>query len=127
MYFMIMIEQDLPNFSFKFCDDTLYAQISGEIDMEIASKWRDALDFEITKNHARNLIFDFSTVNFIDSSGLGVILGRYKKIDRVCGKVIIHGVNATVYKILVLSGFDKIMKIIPLVPMNKQAGENYEF
>lgn len=123
---MIMIEQDSPVFAFRFCEDTLYAQISGEIDMEIAGEWRDALDFELTRNRAKNLAIDFSQVDFIDSSGLGVILGRYKKIERNCGKVIIHGVNDTVYKILVLSGFDKIMKIIPQTPINKQAGEYIE-
>ena len=123
---MIMIEQDAPNYAFKFCEGTLYAQISGEIDMEIAVEWRDALDFEITKTRARNLVFDFSGVTFIDSSGLGVILGRYKKIERMCGKVIIHGANEMVYKILVLSGFDKIIKIIPQVPLNKQAGGYHE-
>jgi stage II sporulation protein AA (anti-sigma F factor antagonist) len=123
---MIMIEQDSSCFSFKYSEGTLYAQIFGEIDMEIAAEWRNALDFELTKTRARNLIFDFSKVTFIDSSGLGVILGRYKKIERLCGNVIIHGANETVYKILVLSGFDKIMKIIPQVPMNKQAGEYYE-
>jgi stage II sporulation protein AA (anti-sigma F factor antagonist) len=123
---MIMIEQDTSCFSFKYCEGTLYAQISGEIDMEIASDWRDALDFEITKTRARNLAFDFSQVTFIDSSGLGVILGRYKKVERLCGKVMIHSVNETVYKILILSGFDKIMKIVPQIPMKKQAGEYYE-
>lgn len=123
---MIMIEQDSPIFAFRFCEDTLYAQISGEIDMEIAGEWRDALDFELTRNRAKNLAIDFSQVDFIDSSGLGVILGRYKKIERNCGKVIIHGVNDTVYKILVLSGFDKIMKIIPQTSINKQAGEYIE-
>ena len=123
---MIMIEQDYSTYSFRFCEGTLYAQISGEIDMEIADEWRDALDFEITKTRARNLFFDFSNVTFIDSSGLGVILGRYKKIERMCGKVIIHGVNEMVYKILVLSGFDKIMRVIPQVPIKQQAGEYNE-
>lgn len=123
---MIMIEQDYSIYSFRFCEGTLYAQISGEIDMEIADEWRDALDFEITKTRARNLVFDFSNVTFIDSSGLGVILGRYKKIERMCGKVIIHGVNEMVYKILVLSGFDKIMRVIPQVPIKQQAGEYNE-
>ena len=116
---MIMIEQDYSIYSFRFCEGTLYAQIVGEIDMEIAGEWRDALDFELTKTRARNLVF-------IDSSGLGVILGRYKKIERMCGKVIIHGANEMVYKILILSGFDKIMKIIPQVPLAQQAGEYNE-
>ena len=123
---MIMIEQDSPRFGFQYSEGTLYAQISGEIDMEIAAQWRDALDFELTKTRARNLVFDFSQVSFIDSSGLGVILGRYKKIERQCGKVLIHSANEMVYKIVVLSGFDKIMQIIPRNSDQKQVGEQYE-
>ena len=108
---MIMIEQDAPNYAFKFCEGTLYAQISGEIDMEIAVEWRDALDFEITKTRARNLVFDFSGVTFIDSSGLGVILGRYKKIANVHGNVSVINMNTRVERVFNLSGMGKIIKV----------------
>ncbi len=102
---------------FQKNDGVLYAYIQGEVDMLIAGQWREAIEEELNHTYARHLVFDFSGVNFIDSSGLGVVLGRYKTVSSRGGKVMIQGVNEQVYKILVLSGFDRIMKIIPQAAM----------
>jgi stage II sporulation protein AA (anti-sigma F factor antagonist) len=74
---------------------------------------------------ARNLTFDFSEVRFIDSSGLGVVLGRYKRVLTRGGKVRIVGANPQVYRILCLSGFGKLMEIEPPgePKADKQPGE----
>lgn len=79
--------------------------------MQIAPLWRDALDRELHDSFARNLCFDFSDVTFIDSSGLGVILGRYKKVAARGGRVRVSGANKQVYRILCLSGFSGLMEI----------------
>lgn len=99
------------SFSFDIHDNTVWAKISGEIDMQIAPRWRDELDKQLSASFARNLTFDFSGVSFIDSSGLGVVLGRYKKVCARGGKVRIAGANQQVYRILVLSGFAGLMEI----------------
>ncbi len=101
------------SFSFQIHNNTVWAAISGEVDMRIAPIWRSALDRELAASYARNLTFDFSEVSFIDSSGLGVVLGRYKRVASRGGRVRIIGANRQVYKILVLSGFAKLMEIEP--------------
>lgn len=99
------------SFGFQVRDNTLWATVSGEVDMQIAPLWRDALDKKLYDSFARNLTFDFSRVTFIDSSGLGVVLGRYKKVTARGGKVRILGANKQVYRILSLSGFGGLMEI----------------
>lgn len=99
------------SFNFDVHDNTVWAKISGEVDMQIAPLWRDALDRELCETFARNLTFDFSEVSFIDSSGLGVLLGRYKKVSSRGGRVKILGANRQVYRILALSGFAGLMEI----------------
>ncbi len=101
------------SFSFKVQDNTVWAIIDGEVDMQIAADWREALDKELTESFARNLTFDFSGVRFIDSSGLGVVLGRYKKVSERGGRVKITGANRQVYRLLCLSGFGNLMQIEP--------------
>lgn len=99
------------SFDFQVHDNTVWASISGEVDMQIAPMWRDALDKQLHDSFARNLCFDFSEVTFIDSSGLGVVLGRYKKVAARGGRVKILGASKQVYRILNLSGFGGLMEI----------------
>lgn len=101
------------SFGFKLCDNAVWASISGEVDMEIAPAWREALDRQLAQTMARNLVFDFSGVSFIDSSGLGVVLGRYKRVASRGGQVKIVGADSQVYRILTLSGFGGLMEIEP--------------
>ena len=99
------------SFGFQIKDNTVWASISGEVDMQIASLWREALEQQLNSTLARNLTFDFTGVRFIDSSGLGVVLGRYKRVASRGGRVRIVGAGPQVYKILQLSGFAGLMEI----------------
>lgn len=108
------------SFNFQIHDNTIYAAINGEVDMDIAPLWRDALDRQLAQSIARNLTFDFSGVTFIDSSGLGVVLGRYKRVVARGGRVRIVGAGSQVYRILTLSGFAGLMEIEP--PQGKVSG-----
>ncbi|MGI6678814.1 MAG: STAS domain-containing protein [Dehalobacterium sp.] len=96
---------------FKYEKDRLYASIDGEIDLSVAAHLRQELDQNLDRKQARHLILDLTKVSFIDSSGLGVILGRYKRLSEIGGTVKIYGVNDQIEKILELSGFNRIMKI----------------
>lgn len=98
---------------FKGEKDKLYVKINGELDLSVASSFRSELDQNLDLKQARHLILDFSNVGFIDSSGLGVILGRYKRLTEIGGTVQICGVNDQIGKILELSGLSRIMEIRP--------------
>lgn len=89
---------------------TLVAKLDGEIDHHCAEELRIKIDREISRSNVKNLIFDFKKVDFMDSSGIGVIAGRYKIINSLGGKVMIIRAGEQVDKILEISGLKKIME-----------------
>ena len=88
---------------------TLLLRLDGELDMHTASILRQAIDSEIEKRGIRTVILNLQDVQFVDSSGLGVILGRYKKLLPLGGKLKITNVPPRIYKIMELSGLPKII------------------
>lgn len=97
------------NIRIDYIDTTLVVKLSGEIDQSCANEIRSDIDREIQLKNVKNLIFDFGGVTFMDSSGIGVILGRYKQIKARGGKTMIVRPQPQVDKILELSGLKKIM------------------
>ena len=90
---------------------SLIVSVSGEIDQHKASHLREQIDLRITHANIKNLVFDFSKLEFMDSSGIGVIIGRYKLMRAMGGTVQIVANNHSVKKILELSGIRKIIAI----------------
>ena len=88
---------------------TLILKIDGEIDHHSCEQIKKEADYEIQKNAPKKLTFDFKNVNFMDSSGIGMIMGRYKSIQKNSGKVAITGLQPTVKKIVQMSGLHKIL------------------
>lgn len=97
----------------KLIRNTLIVRISGEVDMLVAEELRTEIDNSLDNNQINNLVINLEKVTFIDSSGLGVIIGRYKKITSLRGKMFIVGARPSVEKILFFSGLNK------LIPMYK--------
>ena len=89
--------------------DTLFIRPGGELDLGVAATLRNALDQALDRDPVRNLVFNLSRVSFIDSSGLGVLLGRYKRVSQNGGKVLIVSPQPQVRRILELSGLLQIM------------------
>lgn len=88
---------------------SLLIQISKELDHHNAVTIREKADQLIDKNSVNQIIFDFSNSEFMDSSGIGVIMGRYKKIIFTGGKVAVTNVNSSIDRIFKLSGLYKII------------------
>lgn len=91
--------------------NTLIIGILGELDHHSAEYIRQKIDAEMIKSTTKNIVFDFSKVSFMDSSGIGVIMGRYKNIIKLSGKAAIINANHQIKRILEMSG---ILKIIPV-------------
>lgn len=89
---------------------SLLIQISKELDHHNAVTIREKADKLIDKNAVNQIIFDFSNSEFMDSSGIGVIMGRYKKIIFTGGKVAVTNVNSSIDRIFKLSGLYKIIE-----------------
>lgn len=67
--------------------DTLIAMLDGEIDHHTAKGVREKIDSEIETNSPKILVLDFSDVTFMDSSGIGLIMGRYKLMKASGGEI----------------------------------------
>lgn len=96
--------------NFYITGDTLVTSLAGEIDHYSAEKVRNDIDDEMKLYHAKNLIIDFSGVTFMDSSGVGMVLGRYNKVKALGGKVVILNANRLVKQILDMSGVFTLME-----------------
>ncbi|NLP34133.1 MAG: anti-sigma F factor antagonist [Clostridiales bacterium] len=92
---------------FKRC---LIIHLNGELDHHNAIGIREKADKLIERNHIKHIVFDFSGTNFMDSAGIGVIMGRYKKVIFIGGKIAVTNINSTVDRIFRLSGLYKIIE-----------------
>ena len=90
---------------------TIIVNIKEDLDHHAATELRKAVDAKIKSSNAINVIFNFSKVDFMDSSGIGVIMGRYKIAKILGGKVVIYGVKKQVRRIIEMSGIDKLICI----------------
>lgn len=82
-----------------------------ELDHHIAAVLRKKIDSKIRTTNAIHVIFDFSGVNFMDSSGIGVIMGRYNTVKALGGKILLFGLCPQVERIIRMSGIGKIVSI----------------
>ena len=88
----------------------LIFEIHEEIDEYVVQNMRRRLDNEIERYMPKEVIFDFNKVSFMDSEGIGLIIGRYKLASILGGKVEVTNLTVPVRKIFEMSG---ILKIIP--------------
>ena len=87
------------------------AYLEGEIDHHSAAPIREEIDREIMLRKPEVLIIDFGGVTFMDSSGIGLVMGRYRTIALSGGKLIVSNLSPQFYKIMKLSGIEKIASI----------------
>ena len=91
--------------------NTLTASLFGELDHHTAKEVKNLIEEIIKNNQVNNLVLDFSNLTFMDSSGIGVIIGRYKLITSLGGRVAISNAKGNIIKLLHLSGIDRIIEI----------------
>ena len=97
--------------NFKLGRNSLIVSLCGEIDQYAAAELKESIDIEIENTPKKNLIFDLGEVTLMDSSGIGLIVGRYKLITSLGGKMALCGACGSVSKMLKLSGIEKIISI----------------
>ena len=94
----------------KIVNRNLIVNISEELDHHNAEIIREKIDKMVNRNNIKYIIFNFANTRFMDSSGIGVIMGRYKNIKNLGGGVVVTNVNPRVDRIFRLSGLYKIIK-----------------
>lgn len=95
--------------SFKKKNKTIIILISGEIDHHTSKELRRQTESALTQMGGRNIIFGFENVSFMDSSGIGMMIGRYKQLQAVGGRIAIACANEKINEIIRLSGLTKLL------------------
>ena len=101
----------LERISFYKEGQSLIASIACDIDHHAAAGLREAIDKKIFENHPRVLVLDFEGVAFMDSSGIGLILGRAELCRSIGARVSITGLNPHLSKLISLSGVDRVKNV----------------
>jgi len=89
----------------------LIVRLKGELDHHTAETVRARMEEAIADSNCRNVILNMEHLSFMDSSGLGVILGRYKQITGKGGKMVVCGINPSVHRLFQMSGLFKIVTV----------------
>ena len=92
-------------------DSVVTAFLEGEIDHHSASVIRNEIDAEIERNCPEVLILDFKDVSFMDSSGIGLVMGRYKMIKPLGAELHVSNTSPHIYKVMKLAGLDRLAKM----------------
>ncbi len=95
----------------------LVFEITEELDHHICERIRRRADYEIQRFMPRKVVFDFNRVVFMDSAGIGLVLGRYKTTNSFGGKMELVNVSEKIRKVFEMSG---LLKIIPIVENDQE-------
>ncbi len=92
-------------------EDTVTACIMGEIDHHSAKEIREEIDSILESAKPATLVMDFRDVSFMDSSGIGLIMGRYKVMQSLQGRLRVVNVSSHMKKVMRLAGLDRLAVI----------------
>ena len=95
---------------FSYEKNTLIVFLSGEIDQHTTVEIKQKIDIELEQSLRKNIIFDLKDVVLMDSSGIGLIVGRYKLTKALGGTTVLCNAIGSVNKMIELSGIGKIVK-----------------
>jgi len=82
--------------------------LSGELDHHNAAPAREQVDAMITSCKPKLLVLDFGGITFMDSSGIGFVMGRYKLMTSLGGQLRVSGANARMEKVMRLAGLERL-------------------
>lgn len=97
---------------FNVNGENIFISMIGELDEATSDFTRKTIDKKLSGNYYQNVVFNMENLKFMDSTGIGVLLGRYKLIKKYGGNVFIAGVNKQIDKVLSMSGIYSIMRKI---------------
>lgn len=88
---------------------TLFLHLPPEIDHHSSQEIRERTEEYLQQGGIRQIVFDFSRTSFMDSSGIGAILGRYKRMREIGGRVAVCNADERIRRILRISGVDQLV------------------
>lgn len=101
------------NIELEVKQEVLCIRLSGELDHHSADELREQATKAIENYDIRHIVLNLEHLSFMDSSGLGVILGRYKQIKHLHGEMVICAISQPIQRLFDMSGLFKIMRLEP--------------
>jgi len=88
--------------------DRLTAELGGELDHHLAGELRHKIDAALLQHRCRHLILDLQGLTFMDSSGIGLIMGRHRLLQSTGGKLTVIGASPRIAMLLRMAGMEKL-------------------
>lgn len=101
------------NIEMEIIQDVLCVRLSGELDHHTADNLRVQLTKTLEGYDIRHIVLNLASLSFMDSSGLGVILGRYKQLKRLHGEMVVCEISPAIQRLFEMSGLFKIINLEP--------------
>lgn len=97
------------NLAFLKNEDSVTINFSGELDHHTAKEVKHSLDSYLSKVNLKEVVFDLKDMSFMDSSGIGVVLGSYKRLKKSGTKIYVKNVNKQIDKVFKVSGIYQVL------------------
>lgn len=97
--------------NFETKQQVLLVRLSGELDHHTAEKLKEQWKDVIERQNIKHVILNLEFLSFMDSSGLGVILGRYKEVKQLGGEMVVCSISPAVKRLFDMSGLFKIIRL----------------
>ena len=91
--------------------EVVTAYLKGELDHHSAREMREEIDNAVELNMPTLLVLNFSEISFMDSSGIGLVMGRYRNLLKTGAELHITGVSQNIYKVMKLAGLERLASI----------------
>ncbi|MFB6496774.1 anti-sigma F factor antagonist [Bacillus haynesii] len=92
-------------------ESVLCIRLTGELDHHTAETLRKQVSDQLEQSDIRHIVMNLADLSFMDSSGLGVVLGRYKEIKQLGGEMIVCAISPAVKRLFDMSGLFKIIRL----------------
>lgn len=96
---------------FNVKESVLCIRLTGELDHHTAETLRNQVSEHMERYDIRHIVLNLDELSFMDSSGLGVVLGRYKEIQQLGGEMIVCAISPAVKRLFDMSGLFKIIRL----------------
>ena len=110
-FYVMYMEDRRMEFKYELENGCLTIRVPKELDHHCATQLRAEADLLIDSYRVNKLVFDFAGTEFMDSSGIGVVIGRCRNMNYSGGKVVAENMNERIRKIFVVSGLHKLVQM----------------
>ena len=111
-HFLLEGSESLHSITSHYSNQELVVFIERDIDHHNAANLRREIDSEIARYRPAKVILNFDAVEFMDSSGIGLIMGRYKYMQETGGELKVAALSPRCQKLVDISGITKIVKTV---------------